>query len=430
MNASGTGLVGSSYYGGSDDDGLNNSTLNANYGDNFRGEIVLDAQNNVYVISSTNSNNYPTTSGAYDQTFNTVGGGLFVDPQDAVVFKANSDLSVLYFSTYLGGDQPDIGNGLRVDDFGKIYVTGTAGAFNFPTMAGSVKPNWPGGQENAYVAVLSQDGSQLLHSTFWGSNSDEHSYFIDLDDDDNVHIYGQSTGSGMPVSPGVYSNAGSRQFIAAFTKDLTSVVYSTVVGTGSNFMVDFVPVAFMVDKCDGIYFSGYEAVGGLPLTAGAIDNAPGTFYLGVLEPYAVDLAFGTYYGDADHVDGGTSRFDKGGVVYQGVCSCDFTGILNTTPGAWATGQTTGCDVGAFKIDFDIETVTALGTAMPSTSGCVPFTVDFEYTGQDANTWFWDFDDGNMSTLENPTHTFTEAGSYEVLLVAEKSDACNPIDSFF
>ena len=429
LNDDGTELVGSGYFGGNDTDGLNSSQLNSNYGDDFRGEIVLDAQNNIYVVSSTSSIDFPVSGNGYDQTFNPVGGGFFDKAQDAVVFKTNSDVSVLYFSTYLGGDEPDIGNGIRVDDFGKVYVTGTAGASNFPTSPTAVQPDWPGGEENAYLAVLSADGSSLLASTFWGSSFDEHSYFIDLDDENNVHIYGQSSGGSMPVSMGVYSNPGSRQFISAFTKDLNQVVYSTVVGTGNSFDVDFVPVAFMVDKCDGIYFSGYYATGGLPTTLDAVDISPGTFYLGVLKPYAEDLSYGTYYGDADHVDGGTSRFDKGGIVYQGVCSCTFTGVLNTIPGSWATNQTTTCDVGAFKIDFDIETVTALGTAMPDASGCAPFTVDFLYTGQDANMWLWDFDDGDTSTLENPTHTFLEAGSYDVVLIASKTDACNPVDTF-
>lgn len=430
LNDDGSELVGSSYYGGSNDDGINNSTLNANYGDNFRGEIILDSQNNIYVISSTGSSDFPVTSNAFDQSFNNVGGGIFVQPQDAVVLKANSDLSVLFWATYLGGDRPDIGNGIRVDDFGNVYVTGTAGASNFPTNSNAVKPNWPGGQENAYVAVLSPNGSNLISSTFWGSNGDEHSYFIDLDDDNNVHIYGQSTGGNMPVTPMTYSNPNSRQFISAFNQDLTEIVYSTIVGTGNSFSVDFVPVAFMVDKCNGIYFSGYEAAGGLPLTADFIDNAPGTFYLGVLEELATDLTFGTYYGDADHVDGGTSRFDKAGVVYQGVCSCTFTGILNTLPGAWAPNQSTQCDVGGFKIDFNLNTMTAKGTANPSASGCAPFDVAFQYTGQNATSWFWDFGDGSTSTLMNPNYTFVDGGSYEVMLITENPDACNPVDTSF
>lgn len=430
LNEDGSSLVGSSFFGGNEDDGLNNSSLNSNYGDNFRGEIVLDAQNNIYVVSSTNSDNFPVTSNAFDQTFNNVGGGIFTTPQDAVVLKANSDLSVLFWATYLGGNEPDIGNGIRVDDFGRVYVTGTAGAANFPTNSNAVKPNWPGGEENAYIAILTPNGNNLISSTFWGSNLDEHAYFIDLDDDNNVHIYGQSTGGLMPVTPGTYSNPNSRQFISGFNQDLTQVIYSTVVGSGSTFTVDFVPVAFMVDKCNGIYFSGYYAEGGLPLTPDFIDNSPGTFYIGVLEELATGLTFATYYGDADHVDGGTSRFDKGGVVYQGVCSCTFTGILNTLPGSWATGQSTDCDVGGFKIDFNLNTMTSKGTASPSASGCAPFDVDFQYTGQNATSWSWDFGDGTTSTMMNPTHTFVDGGSYEVMLVTQNPDACNPVDTSF
>ena len=123
----------------------------------------------------------------------------------------------------------------------------------------------------------------------------------------------------------------------------------------------FVPVAFMVDKCNYIYFSGYYAQPGLPVSSDAITDVGNTFYLGVLEPLAAGLSYGTYYADADHVDGGTSRFDKGGTVYQGVCSCNqngFSSVMETLPNAWATTQSTACDLGVFKIDFETQTVTA------------------------------------------------------------------------
>lgn len=433
LSTDGASLVGSSFFGGSQDDGFNLSVINANYGDQFRGEIILDNQNNVFVVSSTASSNFPTTAGAYDQTFDTTTGGFDNPAQDVVVFKASSDVSSLYWGTYLGGDQSDIGNTIRLDDNGDVYITGTAGADNFPTTPGTVMPAWPGGIENAFVAKLSGDGSSLLRSTFWGTpDGDSHGYFLDIDEDDNVHIYGQTTGT-IDVTPGTYSSGnGSTTFLAAFDKNLQSVVYATVIGNDSQFDgFDMVPVAFMVDKCNHIYLSGYYAANNLPTTAGAFNTDGDNFYLAVLDPNAVALSFATYFGDAGHVDGGTSRFDKSGVVYQGVCSCMWSGELNTNPDAWEPVQVSGCDVGVFKIDFEKETVTAAGTAIPAASGCAPFEVDFMYTGQDATSFFWDFGDNNTSsTLENPTHTYQNAGSYEVMLIATNANACNAKDTVF
>lgn len=432
FSADGSNLVGSSYFGGSQDDGVNNSTLNSNYDDHYRGEIMIDNQNNVYVVASTSSSNFPVTANAYDTEYNPVpGGGFSALAQDAVVLKANSDLSVLFWATYLGADQPDIGNGIRLDDDRNVYITGTAGHSNFPTTPGVFAPAWPGGEENAYIAKLSADGSTLMASTFFGSSDgDEHSFFLDIDEDSNAHIYGQTTGT-IEITPDTYFfNPGSNQFLAALNPDLTERIYSTVIGTNSaNYSL--VPDAFLVDKCDQIYFSGYYADGGLPTSPDAVTTQGDNFYLGVLEPLAAGFTYGTYYGDANHVDGGTSRFDKAGIVYQGVCSCLSTtaGTLNTLPNAWATNQVTFCDVGVFKIDFEIETVIANAFAAPSTSGCAPFDVEFTFTGQNAVTYEWNFDDGTTSTETNPLHTFTEAGSYEVALIVTNENACNPTDTF-
>jgi gliding motility-associated-like protein len=429
LSTDGTELVGSSYFGGTDSDGVNNSLENSNYGDSFRGEIILDGQTNVYIVSSTSSSDFPVTGNAFDQTYN----DQIIDgiAQDAVVFKSNSDLSVLFWGTYLGGDDADIGNGIRLDDEQNVYVTGTAGAQNFPTTGNAFMGEWPGGNENAYISKISADGSSLLSSTFFGtSNGDEHSYFMDVDEVNQVHIYGQTTGT-IPITPNTYFfNPGSAQFLASFNGELSEKVYSTVIGSGvSGNGYDFVPVAFMVDKCNGIYFSGYYSAANLPTTNDAISTDGGVFYLGVLEPDATDLLFGTYYGEADHVDGGTSRFDKGGVVYQGVCSCTGS-IMNTLPGAWATTQSAFCDVGVFKIDFEIETVTANGTVVPGTSGCAPFEVDLTYTGLNATEWEWYFPDGSVITTIEANYTFQEAGNYEIPLVVKNPNTCNFTDTIF
>ncbi|MFT5169007.1 MAG: hypothetical protein ACI8P3_004253 [Saprospiraceae bacterium] len=157
----------------------------------------------------------------------------------------------------------------------------------------------------------------------------------------------------------------------------------------------------------------------------------GTIYLGVLNPLASSLQFGTYYGNADHVDGGTSHYDKSGIIYQAVCSCATSGILNTLPGAFAETQTTFCDIGVFKIDFEINTVTAAAQVMPGTSGLAPFEVNFSFTGKNATEFLWDFNDGSATTSEmNPTHIFEEIGIYEVMLVARNETTCNMVDTSY
>ncbi|MGB1216731.1 MAG: hypothetical protein ACPG5P_02585, partial [Saprospiraceae bacterium] len=284
---------------------------------------------------------------------------------------------------------------------------------------------------SAYVLSIAPNGQNIVQGTYWGTSGNDHGYFVDIDEDDNIHLLGTTTGTGLPLTPNTYSfNHGSPQFIMAMNEQMTELIYSTTVGLGAySSDYNFVPIAFMVDKCNNIYFSGYYANGGLPITSDAIANVPNSFYLGVLEPEAVGLSFGTYYGNADHVDGGTSRFDKSGIVYQGVCSCSGS-ILNTIPGAHSLNQSERCDIGVFKIDFEEETVTSAFTAIPSSSGCVPYTASFDYTGQDGEMFEWQIEGNVIANSENANYTFTESGTYEVMLIAEAGSTCNVRDTSF
>ena len=135
LTADGADLVGSTYVGGSQDDGFNHCEINASYGDDYRGEIMLDRERNVYIASHTSSNNFPTTPGAFDRTFNNIGTNSSTPSpaQDGVVFKLNNDLSSFFWSTYLGEDGADTAMGLRVDENNTVYVTGTCLLYTSPS---------------------------------------------------------------------------------------------------------------------------------------------------------------------------------------------------------------------------------------------------------------------------------------------------------
>ena len=59
-------------------------------------------------------------------------------------------------------------------------------------------------------------------------------------------------------------------------------------------------------------------------------------------------------------------------------------------------------------------IAAIGSSNPA--GCVPHSVDFLSESNNANSWFWDFGDGVISNVEAPTHTYLNAGSYDVTLI--------------
>jgi gliding motility-associated-like protein len=437
LNAAGTALVGSTYLGGAGSDGINNSSLAYNYGDAFRGEVALDPQERPVVISSTNSPNLPTTPGAPQPTY---GGGDL----DAYVFRMDPGLSTLLWATYYGGTGQDAGHGVQFDSNGQVFITGGTTSPNLP-MAGTPFIGTNSGGTEGYIARFNAAGNALLSATYIGTSANDQCYFVQLDTDDNVYVVGQTKGN-YPVSPGVYANPGSSQFIHKLAHDLDASIWSTRIGNG-NINQDLSPSAFLVSDCRQIYFSAWggstnniagpssSTTSGSPVTPDALQPTTNgsDFYLMVLEPDAVGLNYATFFGGAttnDHVDGGTSRFDKNGTVYQAVCAgCGNSNSFPTTPGAWSnTNNSSNCNLGVFKLDLT-KPLAVIGIDGPTTI-CFPSTVQFTNNSVGGDTYTWNFGDGTTSTGFAPVHTYTAGGTFTVSLVLSDSQGCAPADTAY
>ncbi len=445
FNPNGTALLASTFIGGSQDDGVSISavetflgSLKYNYADDGRSDVIIDANNNVYVASCTISNNFPVTAGCIQATN---GGG-----QDALVFKLNANLSALQMSTYLGGNANDAGYNIVLDATNNIFVVGGTESANFPSTPGTLKPNYSGSIDG-FVTKMTNAGNSILASTFLGTAGYDQAYFIQLDKFGNVYVYGQSNG-GYPVVGTVYSNPGSGQFIHEMNPNLNTTIFSTVFGTGKG-TADIAPSAFLVDNCENIYISGWggtlfgynvfsSTTAGLPVTGNAFQTTTdgADFYFLILQKNASALLYATFMGGGisqEHVDGGTSRFDAQGVVYQAICEgCGGYSDLPTTPGAWSsTNNSFNCNNALVKFRFDLVITLANFSISPSTGvGCLPFTVTFQNSSSNATQYTWNFGDGNTSTQVNPVHTYTAAGSYTVQMVAMDTTTCNIYDTAY
>ncbi|MBL7962224.1 MAG: PKD domain-containing protein [Flavobacteriales bacterium] len=415
LNTAAGGLTGSTFVGGSQADGSN--LLTNNYGDTYRGEVIFDGAGNICVSSCTSSSNFPATAGAFQ--------GSLAGGQDAVVFSLNLNCSNLLWSSFLGGSSDDMAFGLRAGAGGAIYVTGGTASANFPTLGTGYLNTYQGGTRDAFVVRITANASGLTGATFLGGAQSDQAMFIDLDQGGNVWLYGQSD-VGITVQPaGTYGSPGGRIFIAKLDPALATMPVSSTLGAAGGFGWPTAPVAFLVDVCDHIYISGYNSTSGLPVTPNNLFTT-GSFYLAAFDVDMAGLLFGTYYGGS-HVDGGTSRFDKDGLIYQGVCS--GMGSMTTTPWAWATNQTIGWDIGVFKIDFQVAGVNAAG-ASTLNSGCAPIQIDFSNTSTGTD-WIWDFGDGSPTvSAYEPSHIYTTAGSYTVMLIAMDSLSCNLADTIY
>ncbi len=432
LSADGSNIVSSTLVGGTHNDGLNaNTILSYNFGDPFRGEINLDNGGNVYVASSTESADFPITNGAFQTT---IGGG-----RDGVVFKMNSDLSNMIWSSFIGGSSTDNAYSIQLFSNGDALVGGGTLSSNFPTTQGTLNSSTLG-QADGWVARLSANGSSVITSTLIGTDKHDQVYFVQIDPDGNVFVLGQSLGT-IPILPNtVYSNPNSAQFIQKLDGNLSNLLVSTTVGTGSG-LVDFSPTAFLVSNCYQIFLSGWggesnhilgnatqSSTTGLPITPDAFQaNTDGSdFYLMMLKQDAEGLVYGTFFGGSsnEHVDGGTSRFDKNGNVYQAVCAgCGSSNDFPTTPGAWSnTNNSQNCNLGVFK--FNLNQIISVPEFNVLLENCdYPLEVEFFNNSTGGNTYLWDFGDSQTSTDFQGSHFYADPGHYEITLYASDSAGC-------
>lgn len=419
FNNTGTALIGATYVGGSGIDGQNSFALSPNYGDANRGEVYVDANQDILCAVSTQSNNFPTTAGCFQNTF----GGA----QDGCIFKLNPTCTNLIYSTYLGGADNDACFAISVNSTNKIVVTGGTMSTNFPTTAGSLHPTNQGGTDG-FAAILNNTMSTLDFSTYLGTAAFDHGFKLQLDGNDNVYICGQSDGA-YPITPGMYTNANGGIFIDILNPTLSASLGSTIIGQAAG---NLVPTAFLYDNCGNIYFSGFQAQPGLPLTANAHQTTPGGFWLCVLANTMTQLMYATYMGaSGDHVDGGTSRFDPAGIIYQSVCTASANQY--NSAGSWSpTNQAASWDVASFKFDFEATGVNANCILTPNTdSACTPASITFINNTTNATNYIWDFGDGSpTSTAVNPTHIYTSPGTFTVQLIAYNPNACVTSDTSY
>ena len=450
----GASLRGSTFLGGSDNDGLDLSgltSLTRNYGDFFRGNLAIDEDGSIIVAGITQSNDFPTTGNSFQRNL----GG----PQDAVISSLSPDVSLLQWSTFFGGNGFEGAFSVQQTPKGDWAFCGGTDSNNLPVAGNPINPNYQGNTDG-YVAVISSDGRQLLNSTYIGTGNYDQTYLMDLDTDGNILVFGQTTGQ-YPVSgDNLFSNENSGQFLHKLTPDLSATVFSTVFGStnssGEAIVPNIRPTAFLVSECGSIYLSGWGGstnagfIGGntrdMPVK---VDETPviaktdtdgSDFYLMQLSADATSLRYAAYLGgdsesDGDHVDGGTSRFDKQGNIYHAACVCRNNDFPSTPEVFSESNMSNGfCNNLAFKYRLDVINAQVNPTApdpetgelVETTQGCPPLAITFTPEGIAGDNLIWDFGDGTTAQQGAPgaiTHTFTEPGTYTVTQESIEPASC-------
>jgi beta-propeller repeat-containing protein len=185
-------------------------------------DIAVDSVGNAYVTGFTSSTDFPTANPLQGNN----GGG-----QDAFVTKLNAAGAALVYSTYLGGNGLDIGQGIAVDAAGNAYVTGQTTSSNFPR-ENPFQSSFSGFID-AFVTKLNAAGDALVYSTYLGGGSLDTGQGIAVDSAGNAYVTGFTISPNFPTTPGSIQTAfggNTDAFVTKLNAAGAAPVYSTYLG--------------------------------------------------------------------------------------------------------------------------------------------------------------------------------------------------------
>lgn len=387
LDSTGGVLKGSTFFGGDGADGINLafSGTSYNYGDGNRSEVIVDSLGVIYCASSSYSTNLPNA-------------GLHIpsgSSQDGIVFSFDSDLKNLRWNTYISSANDETVSSLKIRG-NDIYVAGISDStFLGNLYSGGFSPQALGSNDGFIARLNAQNGS-VTNFTYNGTPQRDGNFLLDLDDLGNVYVLGQTRGKYPVLGDNVFSQTNGSLYINMFNSDLSQSIKSMTFGDNSLSREDISPTAFMVDYCGNVYVSGWggqisiaaQGKQTLPVTNNS-SNVQGArqisdgydFYIMVLDASWEKINFGAYFGassagiSGDHVDGGTSRYNKNGTFYQAVCAgCGGTDNFPTTNGAYSnTNGASNCNLAVVKLKIELDAVVDFEPDLDSS--CIPFEVN-------------------------------------------------------
>jgi hypothetical protein len=393
LNPSGSGLLYSTYLGGSGAEYFTGgSTVRA-------GGIVVDSSGDAYLTGITNSANFPTTPGVMQPTP--------VSSHGAFVAKVNT-LSAgtvsLVYSTYLEtpGNAWATGTwtyGIAVDSAGDAYVTGNA-APNFPTTPNAYLANVSSGggtivNNGGFVAELNASGSALVYSTylFDGSGLGK---AIAVNSSGNICVAGQSSTMG-----------GGFVMVLGPTPGSTTLLYSTIMGNNAtSIALDTAGHMYVTGSTNGYNFTTVNAF--QPTFGGSSSNSNNAF-VAELDPSKTGIAsivYSSYLGGTGNDMGEGIAVDSTGNAYV----VGYTGSPNfpTTPNTFQTRLRGTVDAFVTKIDPPAASMTISSSPMPgatpsamglSPAPSAPFDEDSFLARNTNNRWL---DEGNSGVAMRAT----------------------------
>lgn len=311
LSPDGSSLIYSTYLGGA-----NFETVSG---------IAVDRESNVYVAGTTESLNFPVTSGSYETNF---GNGL----QKLFVTKMNSSGSALVYSTYFGsGSREEQLGDIAIDDAGNVYITGQTASTAFPLANAYQSVHKAVGNDfglkarTAFVSKLNTAGSALVYSTYLGGTGVDGGASIAVDSGGNAYVVGRTISPDFPTTSPYQPRIGGQRdgFVTKLSASGSTLIYSTYLGgSGYDDMSDIA-----VDSAGNAFLTGGTDSANFPI-ANAYQQelrGPRDAFVSKLTPSGNTLIYSTYIGGTGADGGGGIAVVETGNAYVtgGTAPSDF-----------------------------------------------------------------------------------------------------------
>ncbi|MEA3495495.1 MAG: PKD domain-containing protein, partial [Bacteroidota bacterium] len=382
--------------------------------------IVTDQSANVYVTGKTSSTSAISTSGAHQTTHGGVSG------EDVYIVKFNSS-GQRQWGTYYGGSYDDEGYGIVIDQNANVYITGMTRSTSAIATSCAYQTSISGMSCDVFITKFNSMG-QRQWGTYYGGNGYEYGYGIAIDQNANVYITGRTSSTSAIATVGAHQTSiGSFQdaFIAKFIK------YYPICDTIS------------INVCDSFYFNGKFLY------------SSGTYYNTLANYYGCDSFITLYLNilpspktqfsindSAQCLSGNLFNFtnnstiDSGSITYLWFFGDNDSSALISPSHSYISDDTfyvkllavsdSGCTDSAYKsiIVYPMpETEFAIQDSLQCLQGNKFRFTNISTINSGSLNYKWNFGDGDTSTQENPHHSYLNADTFNVKMLATSTFGC-------
>ena len=300
-------------------DPLINSTFLGGSGEERSYTTYMDGDD-VYISGETFSPGFPTTPGCYQISKQNY--------SDVFLLKTDENISVIDYSTFIGGYGVDSCTQLTMNSRGELVLVGETSSYDFPVTSNAFQPTNDGTNFDAFIIIFNLTRNDLDYSTYLGGSSHEIAKTVCLDENDNIFVAGITTSEDFPLTPDALMTErliNDDSFFAKFSCNGT-LLNSTYYSGYNNVRIKDINY-----HDDQLFFMGDTTARNLTMTDDAYDrthNGEFDIVFGVLDSNLSTLLYCSYFGGIDDEMAGSFVIDGNDLIMTGSTESDDFPIRN------------------------------------------------------------------------------------------------------